>query len=336
MVDYGLKDKVALVSGANNPQGIGATVALALAREGAKVVIVYKRIDRPFDKTRTEVNGADRYYAANSGNADEVISRLKELGADYIATGHYCDILHEGGTHYLLKAVDQNKDQTYFLNQLSQEQLDGVLFPLGKLPKPEVRAIADRYGLSTAGKKDSTGICFIGERNFRKFLSEYLPAKEGDMVTPEGKFLGKHMGLMYYTLGQRKGLGIGGQKGDDGRWFVVDKDMKTNRLIVAHGAEDMLFPMRWKRLWLTGFPSRPKKKPLPARQNSATVKKSKRLLLRAAPTVRHTLCSTKNNAPSPPGSTAYFTTKPNALAAPLSKKPFTFNYTVPHITDDPF
>lgn len=208
------------------------------------------------------------YAAGRTPNPDVLCNReikfgpfkeyAKELGADCIATGHYCDILHEGDTHYLLKAVDQNKDQTYFLNQLSQDQLDGVLFPLGKLQKPEVRAIADRYGLSTAGKKDSTGICFIGERNFRKFLSEYLPAKEGDMVTPEGKFLGKHMGLMYYTLGQRKGLGLGGQKGDDGRWFVVDKDMKTNRLIVAHGAEEMLYSDALETSVVNWIPAPPK------------------------------------------------------------------------------
>ena len=106
----------------------------------------------------------------------------KRLGADFIATGHYCDILHDGDAHYLLKAKDQSKDQTYFLNQLSQEQLDKVLFPLGKLDKSEVRKIAEANGLATATKKDSTGICFIGERNFKEFLNNYLPAKQGDIV----------------------------------------------------------------------------------------------------------------------------------------------------------
>ncbi len=165
-----------------------------------------------------------------------------ELGADYIATGHYCDILHEGDTHYLLKAKDQNKDQTYFLNQLSQKQLENVLFPLGKLNKGEVRKIALENGLATAEKKDSTGICFIGERNFRSFLQAYIPNQKGKMMTMEGKVIGEHIGLMYYTIGQRRGLNIGGQKGDNGeRWFVIEKDLKNNVLYVAHGNEDRLY-----------------------------------------------------------------------------------------------
>lgn len=192
------------------------------------------------------------YAAGRTPNPDVLCNReikfkdfkekAKELGADYIATGHYCDILHENGVHYLLKAKDQTKDQTYFLNQLSQEQLDGVLFPLGKLDKSEVRKIAIENGLATAAKKDSTGICFIGERNFRNFLSKYLPAKKGDIITTDGKKIGEHMGLMYYTLGQRRGLNIGGQKGDDGgRWFVIEKDLKNNILYVAHGSEEKLY-----------------------------------------------------------------------------------------------
>ena len=165
-----------------------------------------------------------------------------KLGADYIATGHYCDILHDGDTHYLLKAKDQGKDQTYFLNQLSQQQLDKVLFPLGKLDKSEVRKIAEKYNLATATKKDSTGICFIGERNFRNFLQTYIPNQRGKIMTYDGKVLGEHLGLMYYTIGQRKGLNIGGQKGDDGgRWFVIEKDLKNNILFVAHGSEDKLY-----------------------------------------------------------------------------------------------
>ncbi len=166
----------------------------------------------------------------------------KELGADYVATGHYCDILHDGDTHYLLKAKDQGKDQTYFLNQLSQSQLEDVLFPLGKMDKSEVRAIAEKYNLATATKKDSTGICFIGERNFRKFLQNYIPNQRGEMRTYDGKVIGEHLGLMYYTIGQRKGLNIGGQKGDDGgRWFVIEKDLKNNILYVAHGGEERLY-----------------------------------------------------------------------------------------------
>ena len=191
------------------------------------------------------------YKAGRTPNPDVLCNReikfgpfkeyAEKLGADYIATGHYCDILHDGDTHYLLKAKDQNKDQTYFLNQLSQKQLANVLFPLGKLEKPEVRRIAEEYGLATAGKKDSTGICFIGERNFRQFLQNYIPAKKGKIKTYDGRVLGEHLGLMYYTIGQRRGLDIGGQKGDDGRWFVIEKDLENNILYVAHGAEDKLY-----------------------------------------------------------------------------------------------
>lgn len=192
------------------------------------------------------------YKAGRTPNPDVLCNReikfkdfktkAKELGADYIATGHYCDILHENGVHYLLKAKDQSKDQTYFLNQLSQEQLDGVLFPLGGLLKSEVRKIAEENGLATAAKKDSTGICFIGERNFRNFLLQYIPAKKGKIMTYDGRVLGEHLGLMYYTIGQRRGLNIGGQKDDDGsRWFVIEKDLKNNVLYVAHGEEDRLY-----------------------------------------------------------------------------------------------
>ena len=192
------------------------------------------------------------YEAGRTPNPDVLCNReikfgpFKEyamaLGADYIATGHYCDILHEGGRHYLLKAADPNKDQTYFLNQVTQDQFSNVLFPLGKLKKPQVRAIAERAGLVTAEKKDSTGICFIGERNFRNFLRGYLPAKPGKMMTYYGRVVGEHIGLMYYTLGQRRGLNLGGLQGEEGgRWFVIDKDMANNILYVAHGDESRLY-----------------------------------------------------------------------------------------------
>ena len=208
------------------------------------------------------------YNAGRTPNPDVLCNReikfkefkqkAKELGADYIATGHYCDILHDGDTHYLLKAKDQNKDQTYFLNQLSQSQLEGVLFPLGKLDKSEVRRIAEEQGFVTAKKKDSTGICFIGERNFRNFLQTYLPNKKGKMMTYDGKVLGEHLGLMYYTIGQRRGLNIGGQKGDDGsRWFVIEKDLKNNILYVAHGAEDRLYSKGLIMNECNWIPSRP-------------------------------------------------------------------------------
>ena len=164
----------------------------------------------------------------------------KALGADYIATGHYCGVLHDKGKHFLLKAKDQDKDQTYFLNQLSQEQLSDVIFPLADVKKDEVRKIADELGLVNAKKKDSTGICFIGERNFRKFLQNYLPSQAGDIVDLDGNRVGEHIGLMYYTLGQRRGLGLGGTTDGCGRWFVVDKDMKNNRLVVSHGDESVL------------------------------------------------------------------------------------------------
>ena len=164
------------------------------------------------------------------------------LGADSIATGHYCGIRHEDGLHYLCKAADANKDQTYFLNQVTQPQLANVLFPLASLTKPEVRAIAEKNGLSTAEKKDSTGICFIGERNFRKFLHGYLPAKPGEIRTLAGEKVGEHIGLMYYTLGQRRGLELGGRKGEaEGRWFVVKKDLANNVLYVSHGDESVLY-----------------------------------------------------------------------------------------------
>lgn len=170
-----------------------------------------------------------------------------KIGADYVATGHYARIVHEEDENgeiksTLLRGIDDNKDQTYFLCQLSQKQLEKVLFPIGEYTKPQIREIAEKYKLATAKKKDSTGICFIGERDFNEFLSRYLPAKDGDIVDTEGKVLGKHHGLMYYTIGQRKGIGIGTQKGGNGDpWFVVDKDLESNRLIVTQGDNSVLY-----------------------------------------------------------------------------------------------
>lgn len=161
-----------------------------------------------------------------------------ELGADYVATGHYAQVrTDEDGTVHMLRGADNNKDQTYFLSQLTQEQLKKTMFPLGHLEKPEVRRIAEKAGLSTAKKKDSTGICFIGEKNFKKFLGEYLPAQPGKMMTLDGVEMGNHAGLMYYTIGQRGGLGIGGQHGQltSDPWFVVGKDLTTNTLYVGQG-----------------------------------------------------------------------------------------------------
>lgn len=163
---------------------------------------------------------------------DMFVKEAEKLGADYIATGHYARI--KDGK--LLRGIDDNKDQTYFLSQLSKKQLSNVLFPVGELIKPEVRKIADEYHLATAKKKDSTGICFIGERNFKHFLENYLPNIPGDIVNIETKeVIGKHIGLMYYTIGQRKGLNIGGTAD---RMFVVGKDLDKNVLYIAIGDEN--------------------------------------------------------------------------------------------------
>lgn len=185
----------------------------------------------------------------------------KELGADYIATGHYAKVERADGKTYLKKAMDTNKDQTYFLNQLSQKQLEMVLFPLGDICKPKVREIAEKYGLSTAEKKDSTGICFIGERHFREFLKNYIPCKKGDIVDKDGKKVGEHEGVMYYTLGQRRGLNIGGTKDGNGdRWFVIDKDIKNNKLIVSQGEGEELFSKGLITYKVNWIPDEPKEK----------------------------------------------------------------------------
>lgn len=181
-----------------------------------------------------------------------------KLGADKIATGHYCGVSQNNGRFFLDKAKDSNKDQTYFLNQLSQYQLSKVVFPLSDITKPEVREIAKKLGLSTASKKDSTGICFIGERKFKEFLQNYLPAKPGKIIDTEGNIIGTHDGLMYYTLGQRRGLGIGGIHGSNGRWFVIDKDLKNNNLIVSCKDETLLYSkalITYNVNWIPEIPS---------------------------------------------------------------------------------
>jgi tRNA-specific 2-thiouridylase len=158
------------------------------------------------------------------------------LGADFIATGHYARKRELAGVNQLLKAEDGTKDQSYFLYRLGQAQLARTLFPLGSMYKRDVREIARKAGLPNHDKKDSTGICFIGERPFREFLNRYLPPNPGDICTPEGETIGRHLGLMYYTLGQRQGLGIGGRRNGDGEaWYVADKDLVHNRLIVVQG-----------------------------------------------------------------------------------------------------
>lgn len=160
------------------------------------------------------------------------------LGADYIATGHYARRGEADGRATLLKGLDGNKDQSYFLHAVGHAELERTLFPIGDLEKPEVRKLAGRHELATAKKKDSTGICFIGERRFRDFLQQYLPARPGDIHSLDGECLGRHQGLMYHTIGQRQGLGIGGLANhSDEPWYVVGKDLENNVLLVAQGRD---------------------------------------------------------------------------------------------------
>ncbi|MBT7952515.1 MAG: tRNA 2-thiouridine(34) synthase MnmA [Gammaproteobacteria bacterium] len=174
------------------------------------------------------------------------------LGADKIATGHYAQVVHKQDLHLLYKGLDDNKDQSYFLCRLQQAQLARTLFPLGEIAKPRVRELATKAGLITHDKKDSTGICFIGERPFREFLSQYIPVQKGEIRTTEKALVGEHDGVYFYTLGQRQGLGIGGVKGaSDEPWYVVAKDTGQNTLIVAQGHDHpLLFS---KQLVATGL-----------------------------------------------------------------------------------
>ncbi|WP_438454717.1 tRNA 2-thiouridine(34) synthase MnmA [Vreelandella venusta] len=186
------------------------------------------------------------YKAGRTPNPDILCNReikfkvfldyAEMLGADKIATGHYVRQGVRGGRPRLLKGVDSNKDQSYFLHAVPEAAIARTLFPVGELEKPAVRALAEQHDLITAKKKDSTGICFIGERRFRDFLQQYLPAQPGNIETPEGDVIGKHMGLMYYTLGQRQGLGIGGLANySEDPWYVAAKDLERNVLIVVQG-----------------------------------------------------------------------------------------------------
>jgi len=193
----------------------------------------------------------EEYQAGRTPNPDVLCNReikfrafldhALDRGASHIATGHYARITREPDRVRLRSAADPDKDQTYFLYQLGQRQLQCSLFPLGDLTKPRVRELARAAGLPNHARKDSTGICFIGERRFRDFLARYLPARPGPMVDPSGEILGEHQGLMYYTLGQRKGLGLGGRAdGEEAPWFVVAKDLAHNRLVVAQGHDHPL------------------------------------------------------------------------------------------------
>ena len=210
----------------------------------------------------------DEYRAGHTPNPDILCNReikfrafidhAMQLGGHLIATGHYARVEKRGETYCLLKGLDRNKDQSYFLYTLGQPQLSRTLFPLGELPKPEVRRIAEQAGFITHDKKDSTGICFIGERRFREFLSRYIPAQPGEMRTPDGEHIGEHSGLMYYTLGQRQGLGIGGRKDSTGEpWFVAGKDMEKKILFVVQGDHPWLHSQSLiaeQLSWVSGEP----------------------------------------------------------------------------------
>ena len=207
------------------------------------------------------------YRAGRTPNPDVLCNReikfktfldeARALGASMIATGHYARVGCVDGEYRLLRAVDAAKDQTYFLHALGQAQLAATLFPLGEIDKPRVREMAREARLPTHAKKDSTGICFIGERDFRSFLAQFIPACPGEMRTPAGELVGEHQGAMYYTLGQRNGLGIGGRRGAGGEpWYVVGKDVTANVLIVAQGNANRWLESRTLRseapAWVAG------------------------------------------------------------------------------------
>ena len=209
----------------------------------------------------------DEYRAGRTPNPDVLCNReikfrtfldaARELGAEKIATGHYARVAHAEDRWKLLRAADSNKDQTYFLHALDQEQLGAALLPLGDLHKDQVRKLAHEAGFAVHAKKDSTGICFIGERDFREFLSKYLPAQPGELRTPEGEILGEHHGAMFYTPGQRAGLRIGGHAGAAPEpWYVIGKDVEANLVYVAQGAQSpwlMSWSLRAEQVhWISG------------------------------------------------------------------------------------
>lgn len=234
----------------DEPGYCAAEADLAMAREVAaqleiplhKANYAHEYHERVFAEFLAE------YAAGRTPNPDILCNREIKFpalldqallrGADYVATGHYARVEHTPKKHRLLLAADANKDQTYFLHRITQQQLSKALFPLGTYQKTEVRQRARDWGLSNHARRDSTGICFIGERRFREFLARYLSATEGPICTETGQVVGRHIGLMFYTLGQRQGLGIGGVSGAaEAPWFVVAKDLTKNRLFVAQGGE---------------------------------------------------------------------------------------------------
>lgn len=190
----------------------------------------------------------EEYKAGRTPNPDILCNReikfkafldyAKALGADYIATGHYVRRSSDDNNAQLLKGLDNNKDQSYFLHAVGGAEIGKTLFPVGELEKPAVRALAEQHDLVTHNKKDSTGICFIGERRFKDFLEQYLPAQPGRIESVDGIDMGEHSGLMYHTIGQRQGLGIGGVRGaSEAPWYVVDKDLARNVLLIAQGSQ---------------------------------------------------------------------------------------------------
>ncbi|MDE2274127.1 MAG: tRNA 2-thiouridine(34) synthase MnmA [Gammaproteobacteria bacterium] len=210
----------------------------------------------------------DEYAAGRTPNPDVVCNReikfkvfldyALRLGAESIATGHYARVLRDGAQVRLLKACDAAKDQSYFLHAVPQAALARSLFPLGEMRKNEVRVLAHATGFANHAKPDSTGICFIGERRFAEFLAQYLPAKPGNIETADGKIVGRHQGLMYYTLGQRRGLGIGGRPdGVGAAWYVAAKDQARNVLVVVQGSEHAALTQRWlvaeQLHWIAGL-----------------------------------------------------------------------------------
>jgi len=211
----------------------------------------------------------EEYKAGRTPNPDILCNReikfkvfleyAEILGADLIATGHYVRRVDINGKTQLLKGLDNNKDQSYFLHAVGGLEISKTLFPVGELEKPEVRRLAEEFDLVTHNKKDSTGICFIGERRFKDFLQQYLPAQPGKIITPDGTVIGDHSGLMYHTIGQRQGLGIGGVKGSNEEpWYVAEKHLNTNELLVVQGGQhELLFSRSLKAAqpdWVNGEP----------------------------------------------------------------------------------
>ena len=268
----------------------------------------------------------DEYRKGRTPNPDVLCNReikfaafldfALKLGAERLATGHFCRLREEADGVRLLRGVDPNKDQSYFLYMLTQRPLRKAVFPVGGMAKAQVRALAAEAGLPVARKRDSTGVCFIGERDFKAFLQGFLPAQPGPIVTEDGETVGRHDGLMYYTLGQRRGLGIGGRKDGSGeRWFVVEKDLANNRLVVAQGNDSPGYiQLSAVPAAPRGSPEAPRRPRLTARPNTATANRTSACTCRP---VRTAPCSSRHmprSAPSRRGKASFFTTGKSALA----------------------